>query len=179
MGINYLSKISNRVKSIYWNNFRSNESYARHLGVKIGEHSMIATRHWPTEAYLITIGNNVQVTQDVYFHTHGGAHVAREKYPNFDVFGKVYIGDNVYIGSASHIMPGVRIGNSSLIAAGSIVCKSVPAGEVWGGIPAKFICTVEEYITKNEQYNLNSKNLSDKDKKGLLLSLPENKFLRK
>ena len=52
----------------------------------------------------------------------GGAKVARYKYPKFDVFGKVKIGNNVYIGNNALIMPGVSIGNNVLVAAGSVVC---------------------------------------------------------
>lgn len=140
------------IKKIYWQ-LKSPVEYGRHIGVKIGDNCLISTRNWSSEPYLISIGNNVQITQDVYFHTHGGAHAARRKYPDFDVFGKINVKDNAYVGSGSHIMPGVTIGEGALIAAGSIVTKSVPANEVWGGIPAKFICTIEEYINRNLPYN--------------------------
>lgn len=51
----------------------------------------------------------------------------------------VYIGDNVFIGMDSIILKGVTIGNNSIIAAGSVVTKSIPANEIWGGNPAVFI----------------------------------------
>lgn len=121
----------------------------------------------------------MQVTAGVRFHTHGGAQVARRKYPDFDVFGKITIGNWVYIGSNSQIMPGVTIGDGSLIAAGSVVTRSIPANQVWGGIPARFICSVEDYIEKNLPYNLNSKHMSGEEKRKFLLSLPDNKFVRK
>lgn len=108
-------------------------AYARMLGVKVGQNTMIATKNWPTEPYLIEIGNNCQITKNVYFHTHGGAHAARRIDPKFDVFGKIKIEDNVYIGCGSQIMPGVTIGEGALITAGSIVCKSVTSRQVWGG----------------------------------------------
>lgn len=123
--------------------------------------------------------SNVQVTDSVYFHTHGGAHVARRVFPNFDVFGKIVIKDWAYIGSGSHIMPGVVIGEGSLIAAGSIVTKSVPDNELWGGNPAKFICYTDDFIKKNFPYNINSKGLSYKSKKELLLSTDSGKFIHK
>ncbi len=157
----------------------SREREARFIGVKIGENCLIGTRNWSSEPYLITIGNNVQVTKDVYFHTHGGAHVARHMFPKFDVFGKIIIEDNAYVGSGSHIMPGATIGRGSLVAAGSVVSKSVPPGEVWGGIPARFICTVEEYINRNSSYNLNTKGLSQDKKREILLNLDESKFIKK
>lgn len=57
----------------------SPEKYARHLGVRIGQHCLISTRYWSSEPYLIRIGNNVQVTDNVSFHTHGGV-IAFAKY---------------------------------------------------------------------------------------------------
>lgn len=170
-----IKKINQRIIKVC----SSPENYARYIGVHIGGHCMIATRNWSTEPYLITIGNNVQVTQDVYFHTHGGAHVARFKYPNFDVFGKIEVKDNAYIGSASHIMPGVTIGQNSMIAAGSVVCKSVPDNELWGGVPARRICSIEDYISRNLQYNTDSKKMMPDEKRKLLLSLPDSKFIKK
>lgn len=58
----------------------------------------------------------------------------------------VTIGDNVFIGMNSLILKGVHIGNGSIVAAGSVICKSIPPGEIWGGNPAKF-------ISKNTNYN--------------------------
>lgn len=115
----------------------------------------------------------------MYFHTHGGAHVARHVHPKFDIFGKIVIEDDAYIGSGSHIMPGVTIGKGSLVAAGSVVSKSIPSREMWGGVPAKFICTVDDYIERNLPYNLNSKGLSHDEKKEFLLKLDDSKFIKK
>ena len=51
----------------------------------------------------------------------------------------VIIGNNVFIGMDSLILKGVTIGDYAIVAARSVVTKSIPAGEVWGGNPAKFI----------------------------------------
>ena len=169
----------NLISRIYWRYFKSPIAYARHIGVKIGENCLIDTRNWSSEPYLITIGKNVQVTRGVSIHTHGGGNAVRQFYPDFDVFGKVIIEDWVYIGSFSQIMPGVTIGKGSIVAAGSIVTKSVPPGVVVGGNPAKFICTIDQYIDKNKGFNLNSKGLSSNEKKSLLMSLSEDRFIRK
>lgn len=173
-----LKKLVNCIQAFYWS-FRDDETYAKHIGVKIGKNCFIATRKWSTEPYLISIGNNVQVTDNVFFHTHGGAHAARRKYPKFDVFGKITIKDWAYIGSGTHILPGVTIGENSMIAAGSIVTKSVPNNELWGGVPAKFICKVEEFISNNLKYNVDTKGLSLQDKKAFLLNLDDSKFIKK
>lgn len=170
--------IFKRVITLFWM-LQDYRKYARHIGVKVGNNCLIATRNWGSEPYLITIGDSVQVTQDVYFHTHGGSHVVRTFYPNFDVFGKIVIEDGAYIGSGSHIMPGVTIGKNAMIAAGSIVTHSVPSFEVWGGVPAKKISSVEEYLQKNLAYNTDTKGLDYRSKKKILLSLPDDKFIKK
>lgn len=174
-----MKSLFKKLVSLYWRYFRSPEAYARHIGVKIGKNCLINTRNWSSEPYLISIGNNVQVTGSVYFHTHGGSHVARNKYLEFDTFGKITIEDDVYIGTCSQIMPGVTIGKGALIAAGTVVTKSIPPGTVYGGNPAKYICSVKDYIDKNLQYNVGTKSLSYQDKKDFLLGMPEDKFIKK
>lgn len=58
----------------------------------------------------------------------------------------VKINDGVFIGTGSIILKGVTIGAKSIIAAGSVVSRSIPENEIWGGNPAKFIrkLTTEE-----------------------------------
>ena len=51
----------------------------------------------------------------------------------------VTIEDGVFIGAHCIILKGVRIGQKSVVAAGSVVTKDIPSGELWGGVPAKFI----------------------------------------
>lgn len=158
----------------------SPESYARYIGVNIGTNNFIPDKNcWSSEPYLITVGNNCQITSGVRIFTHGGGNVLRNKYPDFDVFGKVTIGNWVYIGTNSLIMPGVTIGDGALIAAGSVITKSIPPGVVVGGNPAKILSTVDEYYEHNKKYNLCSKKLNSIEKKRLLLSINNDKFIVK
>lgn len=53
--------------------------------------------------------------------------------------GKVIIGRNAGVGSNSVVLPGVRIGENSIIGALSLVNRDIPPNEVWGGVPAKLI----------------------------------------
>lgn len=167
------------ISRFYWRYIASPEKYARYLGVKIGNNCFISTREWSSEPYLVTIGDNVAITHNVSIFTHGGARVARRIYPDFDVFGKVEIKDWAYIGANSIIMPGVTIGEGALVAAGSVVTKSVAPYTVVGGNPARYICTVQEYIDRNIPFNLDCKKMDSESKKRLLLSLPEEKFIKK
>ncbi|MFM5662154.1 CatB-related O-acetyltransferase [Aeromonas veronii] len=58
---------------------------------------------------------------------------------NFNEFLPTTIGNDVWIGANVIILDGCSIGNGSIIAAGSVVTKSVPDFEIWGGVPAKKI----------------------------------------
>lgn len=61
---------------------------------------------------------------------------------------KTIVGDNVFIGLNAIIMPGVKVGDGAIIGAGAIVTRDVQSYTVVGGNPARFICTVDEYIQK-------------------------------
>lgn len=167
------------IKALYWRFLKSPEAEARHIGVTIGKNCLIDTRRWSSEPYLITIGNNVQVTDRVAFHTHGGANCIRKLCPNFDVFGKIIVKDWAYIGAGVQIMPGVTIGEGALVAAGSIVTKSVPDHAIVGGNPARIICSTEDYFKRNMAFNVGTKGMSASEKKKFLLSLQDSSFIRK
>ena len=67
-----MTMFSRLLSSFYWNHIASPEKQARHLGVKIGRNCLIETRLWPSEPYLVSIGNNVQLTRCVSIYSHGG-----------------------------------------------------------------------------------------------------------
>lgn len=159
--------------------FYSIEKQARIAGVNMGSNNFVNSKFWSSEPYLITIGSNCAITSGVKIFTHGGARVARNRFPHFDCFGKVNIGDNVYIGTNALIMPGVNIDDNVLVAAGSIVCSSIPSGVVVAGNPARIIGTIDEYIERNLPYNLDTKGLSRREKEKKLKMTEEKKFLSK
>ena len=53
--------------------------------------------------------------------------------------GDIVVEDDVWIGENSLILSGVTIGRGSIVAAGSVVTKSIPPYTIWGGVPARFI----------------------------------------
>lgn len=59
------------ILKFYWKFIASPVNYARHIGVKIGDNNLIGKGHWSSEPYLITVGNNCQLTNCQIF-THGG-----------------------------------------------------------------------------------------------------------
>ena len=170
-----ISRLIRLYRQLFW----SMEKQARVAGVTLGQNNFIAAHFWDTEPYLIKVGNNCQITWGTKFCTHGGAGAARKFHPNFDVFGKIEIGDYVYIGNCSLIMPGVTIGDNVLVAAGSVVTKSIPSNVVVGGNPARIICSLESYISRNQKYNTDTKGVPSDKKKNILLSMNESKFIKK
>jgi len=51
----------------------------------------------------------------------------------------VTIGKNVWLGAGVTVLPGVKIGDNSVIAAGAVVAKQVPENQIWAGVPARFV----------------------------------------
>jgi acetyltransferase-like isoleucine patch superfamily enzyme len=54
----------------------------------------------------------------------------------------IHIGKNVWLGAGAIILPGVTVGENSIVAAGAVVTKDVPSNTIVGGVPAKFIKNV-------------------------------------
>jgi len=63
--------------------------------------------------------------------------------------GKVKIGNRAYIGVNSVLLAGVQIGDGAIVGACSLINRDIPGGEVWGGIPARFICSVDDLAKKS------------------------------
>lgn len=151
--------------------------YARKSGVKIGDGCTLLGRvEWGSEPYLIEIGNHVRITSGVCFVTHdGGMHALRmpwdghEAHPTLDLFGKIKVGNNVFIGIQSTIMPGVTIGDNVVIGAGSIVTRDIPSNSVACGVPARVVRTLEEYLEKALREGVPTKGMGPEEKRAFLL----------
>lgn len=126
--------------------------YAKERGVIIGEGPRFADLpDFGSEPYLVSLGNRVTISCDVVFITHDGATWLfrdQPKYKNVIKFGKIVVKDNCFIGARVTILPGVTIGPNSIVAVGSVVTKDVMPNSVYGGVPAKYICTLDEYAEK-------------------------------
>jgi acetyltransferase-like isoleucine patch superfamily enzyme len=118
---------------------------------------------------LIQIGNNVRITRNVQLITHDGGLWTLRKLgliSERDVkYGKIVIGDNCNISWNAIILPGVTIGDNCVVAAGAVVTKSVPDGCVVGGIPARFIESIEDYAKKIISDTVPVNGMSGKEKR--------------
>ena len=122
------------------------------MGVSIGMSCKLNGRtDWGSEPWLISLGNHVELSNDVQLITHDGATWVfrdQERYKDVIRYGKITIKDNCFIGARSTILPGVTIGPNSIVGAGSLVRKDVEPDSVYAGVPAKRICSVYEYAEK-------------------------------
>lgn len=117
--------------------------YLRRQGMKIGQDCFFATMSFSTEPYLIEIGNHVAIAGGTLLITHDGAiWCFREEIRNADIFGKIIIGNNVFIGSNCTILPNTVIGNNCVIGAGSVVRGTFGDNSVIVGNPAKVVLSM-------------------------------------
>ena len=169
-----------KIFNYFYKHFVTHEQYARYIGVNLGKNNDIQENAlWSSEPWLITVGDDCQFVLGSRIFTHGGGKVLRTIESDFDSFGKVVIGNGVYLGANSLIMPGCTIGNGVLVAAGSVVTKSIPDQVIVAGNPAQIICTIDEYYQKNKKYNTHTKYMTKEEKKRFILSMDESLFIKK
>ena len=115
--------------------------------------------------WLITIGDNVHITGQCKFINHdGGTLIFRDRIPDLEITKPIVIGDNVYIGEETLILPGVHIGNNCVIGARSVVTKDIPDNSVAAGVPCRVIKTTDEYLDKLQRESLHLGHLKGKEK---------------
>jgi acetyltransferase-like isoleucine patch superfamily enzyme len=142
--------------------------YARSLGVRLGKNVNfygMPPGMFSTEPWLITIGDNVHITAGCAFITHdGGTLILRKEVPDLELTARITVGNDVYIGVRTLIMPGVTIGNRCIIGAGSIVTRSIPDNSVAAGVPARVIKSTDEYLKGAQAKSLHFGHLSAREK---------------
>lgn len=140
--------------------------YAQKRGVVFGKNLHIYGKvNWGSEPWIITLGHNVYLTNNLTFITHDGGTLPLSKRINdLEITKPITIGHNAYIGVNCTILPGVTIGDNSIIGACSVVTKSIPSNCVAAGNPARPIKTFNEYIEKLERESLHLGNLPAEDK---------------
>lgn len=98
----------------------------------------------------VTIGNNVLLASRIYISDHFHGKISGEESLISPAKRKLYskgpviIKDNVWIGEGVCVMPGVTIGENSIIGANAVVTKDIPANCVASGVPAKVLKHLSE-----------------------------------
>ena len=91
----------------------------------------------------VTIGNNVFIGPNVGIYTAGHPLDKERRNQGLEYAYPITIGNNVWIGAQVCVLPGVTIGDNSVIGAGSVVTKSIPANVLAAGNPCRVIRSIE------------------------------------
>lgn len=114
---------------------------------QIGENSSISNHTTIFATFGVSIGANCLISSNCGISSYNHISLSQNRFRDsaLDVnFSRpVFIGDNVWIGMNVCILPGVTIGNNSIIGAGSTLTKNVPPNEIWVGNPARFIKKID------------------------------------
>ena len=156
-------KIKKIISRILKPNTHSSEAYVNYLrkkGIKIGENTRFVS---PKNTFIdigradyITIGNNccfsrgAIIAHDYSWYTLLNAY----EYILPDPGGSVTIGNNVFVGFESVILPNVKIGDNVIIGARSLVTKNIPDNTIWAGNPARQIGELGDYFIKKKKNEL-------------------------
>lgn len=103
--------------------------------VKIGKNVIVMNGCLMMAAGGITIGDETQIAANVQLISNN--HDLEDR--NVITCKPVNIGKRVWIGAGATILPGVTIGDNSVVGAGSVVTKDVPSDTIVAGNPARFI----------------------------------------
>lgn len=164
------NSIKNILKKIYGHCLAvfNKKKYIKWIGLNFGEDIHIygnPINMFGTEPWCITLGDHVYITNEVKFITHdGGTLIFRHLIPDLEITKPIKVGNYVYFGTRSMIMPGVNIGNNCVIAAGSVVTKDVPDNSVVAGVPARIIKSSDVYLKKIKKESLHLGHLKGAEK---------------
>lgn len=119
-------------------------SYGKH--VTIGNHFYANFNLTLVDDAHIIIGNHVMIAPNVTLSTAGHPENIEKRSAGYQYSKDIHIEDGVWIGAHVVVMPGITIGQNSIIGAGSVVTKDIPAGVVAYGVP----CTVIRKLNEGE-----------------------------
>ena len=147
-------------------------AYFRRQGALIGDDTHVFSNIAISEPYLIEIGCHTTISTNVRLITHDASVGALIDYNSAsDICGRIVIGNHCFIGDSSIILYGVSIPDNTIVAAGSVVTKSIPPGGVIvAGVPAKVIGKTSDYLDKYKEFFLSLHGLDSKNRKKKILA---------
>lgn len=149
----YIFKLISKIKreknqeTILW--------FFKKAGIILGNGTRIYSNIVTSESHLIQIGNNTTISTDVKLVTHDNS-ISKVFPDTSDLFGKIKIGNNCFIGESSVVLYGVTLADNIIVAAGSVVTRSFDESNIIiGGNPARKISTWESFAEKSAPYAWN------------------------
>lgn len=120
------------------------------MGMQVGKNfgRLSGTILDPGHCWLIQIGDDVTLAPRVHVLCHDAS---TKKFLGYTKIGRVTIGNRVFVGAETVILPNVTIGDNVIIGANSTVTHDIPDNSVAVGSPARVICTTEEYLEKERR----------------------------
>lgn len=123
--------------------------------IEIGENFYTNHNCVILDAAKVTFGDNVFVAPNCGFYTAGHPLDTKKRNKGLEYAYPITVGNNVWIGGGTQIMPGVTIGDNSVIGAGSIVTKDIPSDVIAVGNPCRVLRKITQedkskYLTSNE-----------------------------
>lgn len=136
----------------------------------IGKNCSIQKRKLPLHSNLVFLHDNVKIASNVGFVTHDIIHtMLNQKFSGGEFIervGCIEIMDNVFIGSGTRILYDTRIGSNVIVGSDSLVNHDLPDNGVYAGVPARFICSFEEYVEKAKTYSATFRELYGRNRLG-------------
>lgn len=120
------------------------------MGMKVGKNfaRLYGVILDPAHCWLIEIGDDVTLAPRVHILAHDASTI---HYFGYAKIGKVTIGNSVFIGADTVVLPNVCIGDNVIVGANSTVTSDLESGYVYAGSPARKLCTIDEFIAKNKK----------------------------
>ena len=112
--------------------------------IEIGENFFMNMNCVILDGTKVTFGDNVFVAPGCGFYTAGHPLDAERRNAGLEYALPIRIGNNVWIGAQVCVLPGVTIGDNSVIGAGSVVTKDIPSGVLAAGNPCRVIRPITE-----------------------------------
>ena len=135
----------------------------------------------PSHCWHISIGNHVTLAPRVHVLAHDAS---TKLFLDYTRVSNVTIGDNVFVGAGTIVLPGVTIGSNVVIGAGSVVSQDIPDNSLAMGNPARVVKSLDDYLNRekgrikdnnvfSEQYTLRNPHFGEKEKAKMLKAVKE------